>query len=118
MIIRITLISLFFLFSACATTGRNFDESVFMNQIKKCQTTKAELRELLGKPRQEGIQAGYKTLQYNYALAIVGSFTTKSAIVFLNSSDVVVDFALNPVGLVEVRDECSSDKMSTEPIGT
>jgi hypothetical protein len=114
---RVAIIALFFLSFSCATTGRNFDESIFTSKIKKCQTTKAELRDLLGKPRQEGIQGGYTTLQYNYAFVIVGSYTQKSAVIFLDDNNVVVDYALNPVGLVEVNNQCSSPRMQTVPKG-
>lgn len=85
--------------SACASSGRNFDESRVGN-IKNGQTTKAEIEAWFGKP---GSVAGLNgttngaVQRYTYAYGHSthgGSRTTaKALVVDFNDKDIVVDNA-------------------------
>lgn len=53
---------------ACASTaqGRKFDDS-FVAQIRKGQTTKAEIRQAFGEPQQVSQSSGTETWIYSYS---------------------------------------------------
>ena len=94
------------LLAGCASLGKNFKEEM-INEIVRCKTSESKVRELFGKPYKEGVQSGYKTLKWYYSMATFGYATTKTLIVFINDDGVIVDYALNPTGLVQVMDKCS-----------
>jgi len=59
------------LIAGCASTGNNFDEAK-VNQIKKGETTEADLVKLFGAPQNRTINAeGVTTLTWMYAEASV-----------------------------------------------
>jgi hypothetical protein len=93
------LLSLAVLFAACATSGRNFDETKVGN-IRNGQTTKAEIEQWFGAPNARqgltGSAVGAVTrYTYSYARSTHGGANTKAKalVVDFNDKDVVVDNA-------------------------
>lgn len=88
-----------FVLSACASSGRDFDENKVGN-IKNGQTTKAEIEQWFGKP---GSVAGLngttngavQRYTYSYAYSSHGGSrtTSKALVVDFNDKDIVVDNA-------------------------
>jgi hypothetical protein len=89
------------------THGKKIDTSK-LKMMVACETKKSELIKLFGKPSQEGRQSGYDTLIWNYLRASFsdGAHESQYVIVFLNDHSTVIDYALNPVGLVQISDNC------------
>lgn len=48
-------------------------------------------------------------MQYYYAMVAIAGAISKhnTAVIFLNEEDVVVDYSVNPVGMVEVQNSCN-----------
>lgn len=109
-----TILLILSLVTSCftPTAGRDFNQND-LSRIKRCQTNRSEVLSILGKPFNEGMQNGYKTMQWQYASASFSEQISKHAIVFLNNDDVVVDVALNPVGLIDITDNCQSRQKSS-----
>ncbi|MEK7466697.1 MAG: hypothetical protein AAB074_04710 [Planctomycetota bacterium] len=94
-----TVLPLVLALSACASSGRNFDESKVGN-IKNGQTTKAEIEQWFGKP---GGMAGVNgatngavqryTYSYGYSSHGGSRTTAKALVVDFNDKDIVVDNA-------------------------
>ncbi|MCX6116854.1 MAG: hypothetical protein NT027_04885 [Proteobacteria bacterium] len=99
----ISLVSL----SSCASVGSNFETSD-VKKLNRCVSTRADVVKLLGEPYRLGNQSSYETMQYMYSMAALAGAVSKNsvAIVFLNESDVVIDYAINPVGTIDVRNDC------------
>lgn len=89
------------IFSGCMSLGSKIDEQQ-LNKVETCKTTESEILKLFGNPWNKGFQSGYKTLNWQYA-SISG---TQNIIVFVNKNNLIVDFLVNPVGLVQVNDAC------------
>jgi hypothetical protein len=86
--------------------------------IKRCQTTQANLLQLLGNPYQRGAQSGYNTLRWLHQRASVRDSTQNDLIVFLNDAGVVVDYTLNPQGsLVKLYDRCGAVERQIDYVG-
>jgi len=91
--------------TSCASVGNKIDVSK-LNKVENCKTTKSELISLIGEPERTGRQNGYNTMTWEYAKASLVGNENQYIVVFLNNN-VVVDYAVNPVGVVQVNDTCS-----------
>ncbi len=92
----------FFVFGCMSmSAGTKIDENL-LSKIENCKTTKSEILELFGEPWRTGFQNGYKTMNWQYA-SFEGS---QNYFVFLNKEGIIVDQAMNPVGLVQINDTC------------
>ena len=102
---KIILVSFIF-FVGCMSIGSKFDMDKIQN-IKRCTTTEKEIRDMFGKPYEKGIQSGYSTLTYWYSsVNAFGKTTNDKLIIFINNAGIVVDYTLNPTGLVEILNNC------------
>lgn len=88
------------------TQGVKIDTNKF-SEVVACETNKTDLIGLFGAPMQEGRQSGYSTLSWSYVRAsFSGPRESQYVIAFLNNDSNIVDYAINPVGLVQVTDNC------------
>jgi hypothetical protein len=84
---------------ACASTGRNFDETK-MSNIKNGQTTRAQIDQWFGPPTSNAVLTGtingaVRRYTYTYAYSSYGGLrtTSKALVVDFNDKDIVVDNA-------------------------
>lgn len=88
------------------TQGVKIDTNKF-DSIELCNTKKSKVVELIGAPQQEGRQSGYRTASWSYAKAsFSGGHESQYVIAFFNNESNIVDYAINPVGLVQITDNC------------
>ena len=88
------------------THGEKIDLNKF-DSLKLCVATKPEVFALVGYPRQQGRRNGYKTATWQYAkLSFSGPQDSQHIIAFFDDSEKLVDYVVNPVGLVQVTDNC------------
>ena len=89
-----------------------------VKKIKRCVTTENEVINNFGEPIKVGIQSRYKTLNWSYSDFTMSPFQSNeefiekasknsgTLIIFINDEEIVVDYAFNPQGLVQVVDNC------------
>lgn len=102
------------LLSGCAMSpmnemiqGKKVDTDKF-NEFKVCETTKDTVISSIGEPQQMGRQSGYNTVSWYYGRVSFSSGSeTQNVLAFFNNENVLVDYAINPVGLVEIVDKCN-----------
>ncbi len=82
-------------------------ENETLNKFKVCETTSMQMQELAGEPFQRGNQSGYATMRWNYSSMSAFSQEYQTVIAFFNRENVLIDYSVNPVGLVVVNDQCS-----------
>jgi hypothetical protein len=89
------------------SVGRKIDTTKF-NEVQVCKTSKSELIGIFGAAEREGRQNGYNTLNWQYAsVSFGGKGESQNVIVYLNNENVIVDYAINPVGLnFQPTDKC------------
>ncbi len=92
------------------TQGVKIDTRKF-ESVEFCSTQKPDLIELIGQPQQQGVQSGYSTVTWKYAKVSIGfgspgSSESQFVVAFFNDQLKLVDYAINPVGLVQVTDNC------------
>jgi len=95
----LAFLPLLVLLAACASSGRNFDETKVGN-IKNGQTTKAEIEQWFGPPgAQQGLNGttngAVRRYTYSYGRSTHGGASTKAKalVVDFNDKDIVVDNA-------------------------
>lgn len=77
-----------------------------LDKVEVCKTTKSEVVSLLGEPSQRGTQSGFSTMSWSYSRIFLMSGETQHVVSFFNKKNILVDYAVNPVGLVEVNNQC------------
>jgi outer membrane protein assembly factor BamE (lipoprotein component of BamABCDE complex) len=104
---RLCVLSLTLVTVACVTVGTKFDPER-VNEIKACVTTEQQIRQWFGEPFNKGNVSGFKTFNYQYGRAVLGSLPdSQSLTIYFNNEGKVIDFALNPASvLLTIRDTC------------
>jgi outer membrane protein assembly factor BamE (lipoprotein component of BamABCDE complex) len=77
-----------------------------LDKVEVCKTTKTEVVNLVGEPSQRGSQSGYNTMTWHYSKIFLMKPETQHVVAFFNKKNLLVDYSVNPVGLVEVSDQC------------
>jgi outer membrane protein assembly factor BamE (lipoprotein component of BamABCDE complex) len=77
-----------------------------LDTVKVCETTKSEVVNLLGEPTQRGSQSGYNTMTWSYSRVFLMKGETQHVVSFFDKNNTLVDYTVNPVGLVEVNNQC------------
>ena len=104
---------------SCASIkyGNKFSDKDVL-KIQKCMSKKADLEQIFGEPFRTGIQSGYQYSLWSYSDTSINPFSStdtimrnsaknrKDLFVFFNQNDIVVDYALNPTGTVQIIDNC------------
>ena len=96
-------VSLVFLFSACATIGRDFNASK-VDDIKIGKTTQAEIQNMFGRPWRVGIEDGKLTWTYgSYHYSAFSEARTKDLVVRFDANNIVVSYTFNTTDTAEIR---------------
>jgi outer membrane protein assembly factor BamE (lipoprotein component of BamABCDE complex) len=77
-----------------------------LDTVKVCETSKSEVVRLLGEPTQRGSQSGYDTMTWLYSRVFLMKGETQHVVTFFDKNNVLVDYTINPVGLVDVNNTC------------
>jgi len=88
-----------------STRGDKVDITA-LETAKFCETTKSELIGLIGEPRQIGSQSGYRTASWFYSLLWLSKSEVQNVVAFFDDDNKLVDYAVNPIGLVQVNNRC------------
>lgn len=105
--LQLSLFAMMFVTVGCIGMGRKFTTDD-VSKIRPCETTKEDLKKMFGKPRLEGIQGGHRTMQWMFAKSgVMGiGMEVGNLVVYLNDKGKVVDYAMNPTTIVDIKDEC------------
>lgn len=90
-----------------SSTKTAIDEKSLSN-IQVCKTTKKDLVDMYGEPEKVGYQSSINTYEWTYRPFVAGPGDTKRLIAFVNKSDKVVEYSVNPsVKIIDVVDKCT-----------
>lgn len=96
-------VSLVFIYSACATIGRDFAASKVYN-IEIDKTTQTEIQSMFGLPWRVGIEDGKLTWTYgSYHYSAFSDARTKDLVVRFDSNNIVKSYTFNTTDPAEIR---------------
>ena len=86
---------LLFVFTSCATVGYEFPVDA-VTQIRLGETTRENIKEILGPPWRTGLEDGNRTWTYGYyKYRLLGETTTRDLVIRFDSNDVVSSYTFN-----------------------
>ena len=94
-------VMLLFVFASCATVGHKFPVDA-VTRIRLGETTREDIKEILGPPWRIGLEDGNRTWTYGYyKYSLFGETITRDLVIRFDSNGVVSSYTFNTTDIEE-----------------